>query len=459
MKILSRTPSLSMVVSYFIFLLSVIILSSANYRYFIEDMNDSLYVRLSALSLVLFVLSIILLLVRRETRLNIFLTIFSLVIGVYIVEIFLQFLYFGSINIQQKEHTPNFDNRSIYQVVEEFKKDSINVVPRVAPMTFLSTNGVIGVNTFSALIPLGGISQKKTILCNETGKYVFYDSDKHGFNNSNNVWNNSDKGWVLVGDSFTHGACVEPAHNIAGRLNNQLDNKVVNLGYSGNGPILNLASLIEYANTIKPEKVFWFYCEGNDLTDLEKELESSLIVQYLQDGFSQGLIKKQVKIDKALISHVELGQFLNQEKKIKKKQNFLKTGVNDIKRILRLYNIREKLNLRSYFSTVPEEFQSVIERAKSVVSSWGGELYFVYLPTYLRYSSLVENHDAYNHKSEIAKIVKDANIPVIDMHEEVFAKHDDPLSLFPFRLNGHYTPEGYKLISNSVLNFITNNEL
>ena len=456
MKILSRTPSLSIVVSYFIFLLSVIILSSANYRYFIEDMNDSLYVRLSALSLVLFVLSIILLLVRRETRLNIFLTIFSLVIGVYIVEIFLQFLYFGSINTQQKEHIPNFDNRSIYQVVEEFKKDSINVVPRVAPMTFLSTNGVIGVNTFSALIPLGGISQTKTILCNETGKYVFYDSDKHGFNNSNNVWNNSDKGWVLVGDSFTHGACVEPAHNIAGRLNDQLDNKVINLGYSGNGPLLNLASIVEYAKTIKPEKVFWFYCEGNDLTDLKEELKSSKIVQYMKDGFSQDLIKKQGEIDSSLMSYIEL----NKKKKIERKQDSHKfIGMDHVKRVLRLYNIREKLELNKYFLKVPEEFQSVIERAKSVVSSWGGELYFVYLPTYLRYSSLVENHDAYNHKSEIAKIVKDANIPFIDMHEEVFAKHDDPLSLFPFRLNGHYTPEGYKLISNSVLDFIIINEL
>ena len=48
---------------------------------------------------------------------------------------------------------------------------------------------------------------------------------------------------------------------------------------------------------------------------------------------------------------------------------------------------------------------------------------------------------------------------MIDMHKEVFAKHDDPLSLFPFRINGHYTPEGYKLISNSVLDFIIINEL
>ena len=48
---------------------------------------------------------------------------------------------------------------------------------------------------------------------------------------------------------------------------------------------------------------------------------------------------------------------------------------------------------------------------------------------------------------------------MIDMHKEVFAKHDDPLSLFPFRINGHYTAEGYNLVVESVLNNIGDNKL
>jgi len=72
---------------------------------------------------------------------------------------------------------------------------------------------------------------------------------------------------------------------------------------------------------------------------------------------------------------------------------------------------------------------------------------------------LVENHDNYNHKSKVIKIAKDANIPVIDIHKEVFEKHDDPLGLFPFRINGHYTPEGYRLVSNSVLELIRDNKI
>jgi hypothetical protein len=30
---------------------------------------------------------------------------------------------------------------------------------------------------------------------------------------------------------------------------------------------------------------------------------------------------------------------------------------------------------------------------------------------------------------------------------EAFAAQRDPLSLFPFRMPGHYTPEGYRLVA------------
>ena len=38
------------------------------------------------------------------------------------------------------------------------------------------------------VIPLAGVSDKVTVLCNENGQWVHYRSDEHGFNNSNDVW-------------------------------------------------------------------------------------------------------------------------------------------------------------------------------------------------------------------------------------------------------------------------------
>ena len=75
-------------------------------------------------------------------------------------------------------------------------------------------------------------------------------------------------------------------------------------------------------------------------------------------------------------------------------------------------------------------------------------MYFVYLPDYGRYASKV-NEDAYCHRREVLSIVKALNIPIIDLHP-VFASQRDPLSLFPFRRHGHYAPEGYRLVAQTI---------
>ena len=53
-------------------------------------------------------------------------------------------------------------------------------------------------------------------------------------------------------------------------------------------------------------------------------------------------------------------------------------------------------------------------------------------------------------------IVKKLNIPIIDVHEEVFIYHSDPLSLFPFRRHNHYNGEGNYLISDYIKKRLNN---
>ena len=43
---------------------------------------------------------------------------------------------------------------------------------------------------------------------------------------------------------------------------------------------------------------------------------------------------------------------------------------------------------------------------------------------------------------------------LIDIHNEVFKKEENPLKLFPFKLPGHYTIEGYRKIAESIFNNI-----
>lgn len=81
----------------------------------------------------------------------------------------------------------------------------------------------------------------------------------------------------------------------------------------------------------------------------------------------------------------------------------------------------------------------------------GGELYFVYLPEFPRYKKYFVNHDAHRKRSEMLRLVESLQIPVIDIHHEVFEKHPEPLALFPFKRGGHYNAEGYKLVADTIV--------
>ena len=64
----------------------------------------------------------------------------------------------------------------------------------------------------------------------------------------------------------------KPGQEIAGQIRSISGNSAINLGISGNGPLLEYAALVEYGKTLTPAKVLWIYFEGNDLTsDLNLE--------------------------------------------------------------------------------------------------------------------------------------------------------------------------------------------
>ncbi len=80
----------------------------------------------------------------------------------------------------------------------------------------------------------------------------------------------------------------------------------LNLGIGGNGPLVMLATIREYAQIVKPKVVLWFYFEGNDLADLGNERKNPVLSQYLTNNeFSQGLFNRQAEIDRALVAYLE----------------------------------------------------------------------------------------------------------------------------------------------------------
>ncbi len=321
----------------------------------------------------------------------------------------------------------------------------------ISPSFYLNKN--------NKTLPLSGISNAKTIYCNENGYYSVYKSDRFGFNNPDEEWDKNGIEYLLIGDSFTHGACVNRPNDIGSVLRILSKKTVINLGYAGNGPLLEYGSLKEYLN-LNVKKIVWLYLEGDDLKNLEKEMQDQLLIKYLNNSaFSQNLRLKQNEINQFLNTTVEenLLKHSNQIKKSEKiKYKILKfirldkTKKKVFKKGLTKKDLFKKDNYfeKKIFIT----FKDILHSAKNIAIKNNSELYFVYLPEYGRF----KNKNINNNYHLIKKIVNDLKIPFIDIDKEVFKKEKNPFKFFPNGKEGHYNEKGYYRVAETIYDLTKN---
>jgi len=344
------------------------------------------------------------------------------------------------------------EERSKYDVIQDLKKSkNIEVVPSIFPKTFITKRLI---NNDENIFPLGGVSNTTTVFCKEGDKFSIYESDRYGFNNPDYQWDNEEIIWLLIGDSFAQGSCVQPGDDFASRIRFLTKQSAVSLGMSGNGPLIEFASLKEYTLKKKPKIVLWFYFERNDLEDLKEEKSNSILMKYLNDDFAQNLHSKQLEIDKKLKTYIKLAESeykKNTHKIDKNLEKFL-----SFKKIARLQILRDKTALdRGLNFGIDPLFEKILVKSRNLVNSWDGKLYFVYLPDKERYSSHRNKDKNYLKKSEVIELINNLDIPIIDIHEEFFVKQADPLEFFAERIYGHYSPDGYNKISKIILKNIS----
>jgi lysophospholipase L1-like esterase len=290
------------------------------------------------------------------------------------------------------------------------------------------------------------------LFCNENGYYAFYESDRFGFNNPDKIWDDNEFELVLLGDSFTQGSCVFEKNNLAGNLK-KLEKKsnILNLGYNGNGPLKNLATLREYLQNKKIKKLLWIYYEGNDLEDLKNELKHLTLEQYFTNKtYSQKLKEKQIEIDQILRQKI-----IEEEKKYYKKESEKRLG--EFKSFIKL-NITRNVIINHLVGpkTVNEiedlsNFSKILIEVKEYSGENNIEFIFVYLPEYKRYKKnlKLDNHRNYIH---IVKLLNDLNIRNIDLVKEIEKRKIDPADLFPFKIISHihYSELGYQILSDII---------
>jgi hypothetical protein len=375
---------------------------------------------------------------REGVRANIVTIVISLVVSLYLIEGGLRLFKLpadiSSHMFVAKKYGVEFDTRTQLEVITDLIASGEDAIPAIRPYNI--------VKIIDEMLPLGGISRATTVSSNETGRFMVYPSDRYGFNNPDSEWDSSKVDYLLTGDSFAEGLSVQPGEDIAGQIRLMTKKSVISLGRSGNGPLMELAAISEYAPKLHPKRVLWVYYESNDLTaNLPAEKMFLMLMNYLDDNFSQNLINHQPEIDQFLREYAQDAQDAQE------KTEWIK-----------LLAVRQLLNLDTR-DIVDPLFSIILNKAKSRTEAWGGELYFVYLPGQDRYKNTVISHDQYRQKAEILNLVESLNIPIIDIHQQVFAKHFDPLSLFPFRVYGHYNAVGYSKVAKAIIKKINHQEL
>jgi len=328
-----------------------------------------------------------------------------------------------------------FDTRTKLEVLRDLARAGADPVPSLAGPAVLDRTAAAG----GAALPFGGIARSDTVYCNEGGEYVVYRSDEHGFRNPLGLYDEPPAA-VVLGDSFARGYCVE--RDIASYLAESLG-PTLNLGIDDAGPLTELAALREIAAPLGPPFVLWLFFEGNDLIDLEREWEREPLRRYLAGQYRAGLFERQPEIDRRLGELVARGA--------RERAGGLPAAPvpGPVASFAALSRLRERLRRAAAVTPSPDHpfdaqrLEAVLAAARDETRAWGGALIFVYLPAWERFSDVER---ANPHRDVILAAVRELRIPIVDVVEG-FAAHPDPASLFPFRMPGHYTEEGYRLVA------------
>ena len=377
---------------------------------------------------------------KDSLKINISLFLLSIFFSVYLFELFLGIFSAQSTEkeLSVKKYLNDYDNRKIMDVVADFSKNKEESFPYIGPLLFINSNGLENENR--KIYPLGGIPNATTVFCNESGSWTVFKSDEHGFNNPQGLYKKKEIDILLIGDSMADGACVKSGEGISDEIRSYGFN-LLNISRGGNGPLLELATLKEYGQPFNPKIVLWQFYQ-NDFRELEREVTSSILRRYLNDkDFSQNLIFRTNEVEEALRSFFLKSLNKKNEGDIKK----VKITQNKIFSFIKLQNLRTRIGLTP--KAKPLIFKKILKDVDEMVSSWGGKLYFIYIPSGFE----ISNKSSSYAKTAIS-IAKELQIPVINIKNEVTDSHPDPLSLFPFRQSkNHYNSHGYELIAKAII--------
>ena len=248
------------VISFFFLFFSVSMLLYVHYRSAFVWYGEKIdyYKFYYLFSTFLIVVSVLTFFLNKNFRINLFLTLIAVIFSFYVIELYIvlkpneNIKKYKKIKLYKENTGKKYDERNRYQIYLDMINEGEKVVVRAPP------NYANKLYDNKSIFYLSGISNSKTIYCNENGYFSIYQSDRFGFNNPDDEWESAEIEFLLLGDSFTHGACVNRPDDLSSVIRGLSNKNVINLGYGGNGPLTEYATLKEFfPNNVK--KVIYLF--------------------------------------------------------------------------------------------------------------------------------------------------------------------------------------------------------
>lgn len=373
------------------------------------------------------------------------------------------------------------DLRSKLEAVAGMRKEGRDVFPYLGDTEFFWGGKKYAV--------ISTLPQTDTLLCNEVGDYLIYRSDELGFRNPAGTWSRKSNDVLLVGDSFTHGLCVDDKDSIAGSLREK-GMSVVNLGVTGAGPITYLAALREYGRYVNPKDTFFIFFEGNDFLrapeDRGPTASASVIQRYLDPDFSQGLYQRADSLVEGMEEYYEVA-FGDQVRQMQ--ELGLSEGL-DLRDVLTFGRLRGMLGLNPRYESIFQQISKkreievnldelderaldylidIVELSKEESEKIGSKFHFVYIPGIIRYMRHFDDEQrelaeriglgevpvfsAQRYKTEIINAMLERGISVVDV-EPSFTSDPSVEDLF-LSIRSHYSPRGYRRVAEMITRHLT----
>ena len=294
------------------------------------------------------------------------------------------------------------------------------------------------------ILPLGPRPYTKYYLCNEGYGMATYLSDRFGFRNKDEVWDEKNIDAILIGDSFTHGACVEDKDSISGIMSFKNLN-IINLGTWGNGPIhyANIAS--NFIEPIKPKNVILIIGPNDNLNEknnIYNKYFPQKPVKYF-DNYNKKIRPKKISANLNLLYSEALPYIEILTRETKQKRIF---EGNILKRAYKYLFLPNTIKIIQSFIqmefSIPYSSKLMIDTLISECNINFCKPIIVYIPT-----SEFWRPDSRSKKylSNINKYIDsiNENIVFIDLTEEI-----SKLGRKGYSIQGpHLSPEGYRISS------------